>query len=110
VHPQLAEMQRRQGRETLPSQRPRPSSSGTRQKELILLEKEVTQAEGLGEDGGGAGNLNETSRLRVIPLISHEGPRRREEAMIADLWHDPAMKNELPFTLCVLCELCELCG
>jgi len=43
------------------------------------------------------------SRLRVIPLISHEGHRRREEAMIADLRHDPAMKKELPFTLCVLC-------
>ena len=50
------------------------------------------------------------SRLRVIPLISHEGPRRREEAMIADLRHYPAMKKELPFTLCVLCELCDLCG
>jgi hypothetical protein len=43
--------------------------------------KEVTQAEGLREEGGGAGNLNETSRLRVIPLISHEGHRRREEAI-----------------------------
>jgi hypothetical protein len=71
---------------------------------MLSWRKEVTQAEGLGEEGGSAGNLNEASRLRVIPLISHEGPRRREEAMIAELWHYPAMKKELPFTLCVLCD------
>ena len=38
-------------------------------------------AEGLEEEGGGAGNLKETSRLRVIPLISQEGPRWREKAI-----------------------------
>ena len=111
----------------------------------------MAPAEGLEEEGGSAGNLNEVKianfeigilgivwgristtgsglimmdwnlllpklfishrdfaalRLRVIPLISHEDHRRREEAMIADLKHYPAMKKELPFTLCVLCELC----
>jgi hypothetical protein len=75
-----------------------------------MFEKGGDQAEDLGEKGGGAGNLNEASRLRVIPLISPEGPRRREEAMIADLRHYPAMKKRSLFTLCVLCELCELCG
>ncbi|MHB8118266.1 MAG: hypothetical protein ACYDHX_06015 [Methanothrix sp.] len=129
-------------------QRPRPSSSGARPEDLTMLEKGGDQAEGLEEEGGGAGNLNEVKianfeigirwivwgwisttgsglimdwnllllkllfshrgfeGLRVIPWISHEGPRRREEAMIGDLWHYPAMKKELPFTLCVLCDLC----
>ena len=112
--------------------------------DLTRLEKGGDQAEGLEEEGGSAGNLNEVkianfeigilgivwgristtgsglimmdwnlllpklffshrdfaaSRLRVTPLISQEGPRRREEAMIADLRNYPAMKNELPFNV-----------
>ena len=41
------------------------------------MEKEVTLAEGLGEEGGGAGNLNETSRASRLHVI----PRSRAKAI-----------------------------
>ena len=74
-------------RQMQPWQRPRPS------KPLASLKAQIWW-----EDGHVSSGLGGLAPSRE-PVTLREGPRRREESMIADLRNYPAIKKELPFNV-----------